>query len=85
MKQQVESCDGYVFSYYPINTCDLFFKLLFKIVKRSSKRLTWRAFSLAVAHEEEFSLAVAEKVANGFLGQFCRSNTFEPNWVLTLF
>ena len=32
------------------------------------KRLTWRAFSLAVAHEEEFSLAVAEEVGNGFLG-----------------
>ena len=34
------------------------------------KRLTWRAFSLAVAHEEEFSLAVAEKVGNGFWGSF---------------
>ena len=32
------------------------------------KRLTWRAFSLAVAHEEEFSLAVADKVRNVFWG-----------------
>ena len=31
---------------------------------------------MAVAHEEEFSLAVARKVRNGFWGQFCRSNTF---------
>ena len=73
MKQQVESCDGYVFSYYPTNTCVLFFKLL---NSQEVKRLTWRAFSLAVAHEEEFSLAVAEKIGHGFWGQFCRSNTF---------
>ena len=32
------------------------------------KRLIWRAFSMAVAHEEEFSLAVAEKAGNGLLG-----------------
>ena len=44
----------------------LIFKLLLKIVKR----LTWRVFSLAVAHQEEGSFGVAEKVGNGFSGQF---------------
>ena len=32
------------------------------------KRLTWRAFSLAVAHEEEFSLAVVEQARTWVFG-----------------
>ena len=69
MKEQVDLSDGYIFSQYPINTCVLFLKSTFKNCQEV-KRLTWRAFSLAVAHEEEFSLAVAEKVGNGFLCSF---------------
>ena len=43
--------------------------------------IPWRPSLLAVAHEEEFSLAVAEKVGQvifflGGGGQFWRSNTF---------